>query len=83
MIRHYLSSNNEMCYSAKTQTFSSTKHTLRPPPTASLEIAGIVFYSLYSVKIFRLSLHPALALSYVCVSALSDFLLFLYSLSSC
>ena len=28
MIGYYLSSNNEMCYSAKTQIFSSTKHTL-------------------------------------------------------
>ena len=28
MIGHYLSSNNEMCYSVKTQTFSPTKHTL-------------------------------------------------------
>ena len=28
MIRHYLSNNNEMCYSIKTQTFSPTKHTL-------------------------------------------------------
>ena len=26
MIEHYLSSNNEMCYSTKTQTFSRTKH---------------------------------------------------------
>ena len=29
MIEYYLSNNNEICYSAKTQTFSSTKHTLR------------------------------------------------------
>ena len=29
MIGYYLSSNNEMCYSAKTQTFSPTKHTLK------------------------------------------------------
>jgi len=29
MIEHYLSSNNEMCYNAKTQTFSLTKHTLK------------------------------------------------------
>ena len=29
MIKYYLSNNNEICYSAKTQTFSSTKHTLR------------------------------------------------------
>jgi len=28
MIGYYLSSNNEMYYSAKTQTFSPTKHTL-------------------------------------------------------
>ena len=27
MIGYYLSSNNEMCYSTKTQTFSPTKHT--------------------------------------------------------
>jgi len=26
LIGHYLSSNNEMCYSVKTQTFSTTKH---------------------------------------------------------
>jgi len=55
---------------------------IRPPPMTSLEIAGIVFYSLYSLKILRLSLYPALTPSYVCVSALSDFLSFLYSLSS-
>ena len=28
MIGHYLSNNNEMCYSTKTQTFSRTKHSL-------------------------------------------------------
>ena len=29
MIGYYLSSNNEMCYSSKTQNFSPTKHTRR------------------------------------------------------
>ena len=29
MIRYYLSSNNEICYSIKTQTFLRTKHTLK------------------------------------------------------
>ena len=28
MIGHYLSSNNKICYSTKTQTFSRTKHSL-------------------------------------------------------
>ena len=28
MIKYYLSSNNEMCYNTKTQTFSPTKHIL-------------------------------------------------------
>ena len=28
MIEHYLSSNNEICYSTKIQPFSPTKHTL-------------------------------------------------------
>ena len=35
---------------------------IRPPPMTSLEIAGIVFYSLYRLKILRLSLYPALTL---------------------
>jgi len=40
MIGHYLSSNNEMCYSSKIQTFSPTKHTCsychKPRKTSSV-----------------------------------------------
>jgi hypothetical protein len=44
---------------------------IRPPPMTSLEIAGIVFYSLYSLKILRLSLSGANSMSVSLLSLIS------------
>ena len=58
MIEHYLSSNNEMCYSTKTQFFSPTKH--RVPYHVVLRL----FQILLSLFITTVDLHADLALTY-------------------
>ena len=46
MIEYYLSSNNEMCYNDKTQSFSATKHALTATlvtRTAVVRVPMVVF----------------------------------------
>ena len=55
MIRYYLSSNNEMCYSTKIQFFSPTKHTL----TSSLvEFSTTALWQILSVNMITAFVNP-------------------------
>ena len=67
MIEYYLTSNNEMCYSAKTQTFSPTKHTLslcpvsfqmRPMPDSLGLVEAGIFFSFKEILV-RSRLEPS------------------------
>jgi len=59
MIGHYLSSNNEMCYSTKTQTFSRTKHS----PVLSFFLRRIKNFDFSGKKHSKFRLEPFLLCS--------------------
>jgi len=59
MIGHYLSSNNEMCYSTKAQTFSRTKHS----PVLSFFLRRIKIFDFSGKKHSKFRLEPFLLCS--------------------
>ena len=77
MIEHYLSSNNKMCYNAKTQIFSPTKHTLINPGSRA-DLAGL---ALHQNNLFMRN-HCATAVA-ECMIINNSYPLFFYSAILC